>query len=195
MSTPAPSPDAPAPKRPLRERVLDAAERVVSRDGAAHLTLDAVVAEARVSKGGMLYHFRSKEALLQGLLTRRIERHMARVAELRANVPADASHADGRAHLSACIERQPVGRDLGLALIAAAAHNPDLLAPGRAVLAETAEVISGLETEVPTARLLWLAMHGMHFLDILGISPLSDDDKAALREQARRILDSTGDTR
>lgn len=182
-------------KDSLRERVLDAAERVVSRAGAAHLTLNAVVAEAQVSKGGMLYHFPSKEALLQGLLTRRISRHMARVEKLRAEMPPDTAHALGHAHLRACIEKQPVGRDLGLAVIAAGVHNPDLLTPGCANLAETAQVIRDMEDEVPTARLLWLAMHGMHFLDILGISPLSDEDKAALRDQARRILDSTGETR
>ncbi|WP_083875699.1 TetR/AcrR family transcriptional regulator [Caenispirillum salinarum] len=193
MSTsPAPSSDA---KRPLRERVLDAAERVVSRDGAAHLTLDAVVAEAGVSKGGMLYHFRSKEALLQGLLARTLERHMARVADLRAALPANAAHGAGRAHLAACIERQPVEREFGLTLIAAAAHNPDLLAPGRTVLAETSAAVRDLEAEVPTARLLWLSMHGLHFLDILGISPLSDDEKTELRAQAHRILTKTGDPR
>ena len=40
-----------------RRRLLDAATAVVRRDGARALTLDAVAAEAGVSKGGLLYHF------------------------------------------------------------------------------------------------------------------------------------------
>jgi hypothetical protein len=43
-----------------KDRILDAAERVVLRDGVTHLTLDAVAAETGISKGGLLYHFPSK---------------------------------------------------------------------------------------------------------------------------------------
>jgi AcrR family transcriptional regulator len=58
-----PSPDA-------RTRILDAAERIVQARGVPALTLEAAAREAGVSKGGLLYHFASKEALLAGLLNR-----------------------------------------------------------------------------------------------------------------------------
>ncbi len=51
-----------------RQRLLDAAAAVVRRDGAQALTLDAVAAEAGVSKGGLLYHFKSKRELLDAML-------------------------------------------------------------------------------------------------------------------------------
>ena len=55
--------------RPNRRReLLDAAIAVIRRDGAQALTLDAVAAEAGVSKGGVLYHFGSKRALIDGLV-------------------------------------------------------------------------------------------------------------------------------
>ena len=53
-----------------RAELLDAAIAVIRRDGARALTLDAVAAEAGVSKGGVLYHFASKRALIDGLLER-----------------------------------------------------------------------------------------------------------------------------
>lgn len=53
-----------------RTRVLDAAEAIVHARGVPALTLDAAAREAGVSKGGLLYHFSSKEALLEGLLLR-----------------------------------------------------------------------------------------------------------------------------
>jgi len=45
-----------------RDRVLDAYETLLIESGPAATTLDAVAAAARVSKGGLLYHFASKDA-------------------------------------------------------------------------------------------------------------------------------------
>jgi AcrR family transcriptional regulator len=56
-----------------RERILDAAAELVRELGAAKLTLDAVAERAELSKGGLLYNFPSKDALLQGMLERIIE--------------------------------------------------------------------------------------------------------------------------
>ena len=57
-----------------RDRILDAAEACLLRHGSAGLVLDAVAREAEVSKGGLLYHFRSKEALVAGLTQRMLDR-------------------------------------------------------------------------------------------------------------------------
>jgi AcrR family transcriptional regulator len=60
--------------------ILSAAERVVMRDGVMRLTIDAVAREAKLSKGGVLYHFGTKETLIQAMLERLIqycEREMA----------------------------------------------------------------------------------------------------------------------
>jgi AcrR family transcriptional regulator len=59
------------PRPPLaRERVLDAFESIVINDGERAATLDATAKAAGVSKGGLLYHFGSKEDLAAGLLDR-----------------------------------------------------------------------------------------------------------------------------
>ena len=58
------------PPARTRDRLLDAAATVVHRDGAQALTLDAVAQEAEVSKGGLLYHFRSKRELVEGMVER-----------------------------------------------------------------------------------------------------------------------------
>jgi AcrR family transcriptional regulator len=67
-----------------RDRVLDAYETLLIEHGAAAVTLDAVSAAAGVSKGGLLYHFASKEALAGGLLDRLRERSAADAAAIRA---------------------------------------------------------------------------------------------------------------
>src|SRR5699024_7061579 len=47
--------------------LLQSTSRIISERGFGRLTLDAVCKEAGVSKGGLLYHFPNKEALIQGL--------------------------------------------------------------------------------------------------------------------------------
>ncbi|GAA5230587.1 TetR/AcrR family transcriptional regulator [Arthrobacter cryoconiti] len=51
-----------------RERVLAAYEDLLINDGPRAATLGAVAATAGVSKGGLLYHFNSMEALTAGLV-------------------------------------------------------------------------------------------------------------------------------
>ncbi|MFD3748240.1 TetR/AcrR family transcriptional regulator [Nocardia sp. NPDC058633] len=68
-----------------RDRILDALETVLLERGSAQLTLDNVAAAAGVSKGGLLYHFKSKDALLVGLVHRLGERARAQLDEARAS--------------------------------------------------------------------------------------------------------------
>ncbi|MEZ0166549.1 TetR/AcrR family transcriptional regulator [Kineococcus sp. LSe6-4] len=56
-----------------RDRLVDAFAGLVVSSGARSATLEAVAARAGVSKGGLLYHFASKDALVEGLV-RRFER-------------------------------------------------------------------------------------------------------------------------
>lgn len=53
-----------------RDRILDALEAELLAHGPAGATLEAVAERAGVSKGGLLYHFRSKDDLFGGLLDR-----------------------------------------------------------------------------------------------------------------------------
>ena len=53
-----------------RDRLLNAFEDILIEDGERAATLEAVAAKAGVSKGGLLYHFTSKDALAVGLTDR-----------------------------------------------------------------------------------------------------------------------------
>lgn len=53
-----------------RDRVLDAFEAILIEEGARAATMEATARAAGVSKGGLLYHFASKDALEVGLLER-----------------------------------------------------------------------------------------------------------------------------
>ena len=51
-----------------RQKLLRAAIEQIRTSGITGLTLDAVAKEAGVSKGGLLHHFPSKDALVNGLI-------------------------------------------------------------------------------------------------------------------------------
>ena len=53
-----------------RDRILDTLEVILTTEGERAATLDAVAARAQVSKGGLLYHFPNREALILGLVDR-----------------------------------------------------------------------------------------------------------------------------
>src|SRR3954454_22441411 len=57
-------------KPDTKTRILSAAELVVLERGVSALTLDAVAEAAGLSKGGLIYHFDSKEALIRAMIAR-----------------------------------------------------------------------------------------------------------------------------
>src|SRR5699024_1279794 len=50
-----------------REDILEAAKRVVQREGVTALTYESAAAESGLTKGGLLYHFPTREDLLAAL--------------------------------------------------------------------------------------------------------------------------------
>ncbi len=97
-----------------RDRILEALKAVLVRDGSTAVTLEAVAAEAGVSKGGLLYHFRSKEALLDGLL-QQLDGESLALLERAADEPQGAA----RVYLEASIPESDEERALHWSILAA----------------------------------------------------------------------------
>src|ERR1051326_3565727 len=81
--------------RPLTtERILDAAERLFADHGFEGTSIRDIVDSAKVNLAAIHYHFRSKEALLEAVLTRRISIvNDARLERLEAAEAAAAPHS------------------------------------------------------------------------------------------------------
>jgi len=75
-----------------RDRVLSAYEELLINEGPRGATLDAVTARAGVSKGGLLYHFKNKEALAAGLLERLKELAAVDLAQMRTDPEGPARY-------------------------------------------------------------------------------------------------------
>jgi AcrR family transcriptional regulator len=68
----------------VHDRILDAAEELICTRGIAGFTLDGVAQEAGVSKGGLLYHFRSKDSLISAMQRRMASRMADTLSEAKA---------------------------------------------------------------------------------------------------------------
>ncbi len=76
-----------------RDELLDAAQRLFTRNGLAQTSVADIAAEAGVAKGSVYRYFDSKEALLSALKDRFFERMMGRVTDVVAALP-DAGFAE-----------------------------------------------------------------------------------------------------
>lgn len=75
-----------------RERILDAYADVLTVDGERHATIEAVAARAGVSKGGLLYHFPSKDQLSEALCDRLVALAADDVEAMRTSADGPARH-------------------------------------------------------------------------------------------------------
>ena len=160
-----------------RDQILEAALRVVEEKGANHLTIDAVAACANFSKGGVLYHFPSKKALLSGMLDYLIEANEKRINALGNSDNILAAYLHKENQMTAAERRA------SQALLAAAAEDPELLIPARDYMKRLVNEISQSSQKPTEALTLLLAREGIRFLDILEINPMSSKQTREVVEQ------------
>lgn len=177
-------------------KVLDAAAAVLVERSAAAFTLDAVAARAQVSKGGLMYHFPSKEALLTALVARAV----AAVDDaLTAAASSSEPGAFTRAYLDITIpDKPPTGHhdgpgDVVAALAAAVAVDPRLLTPLRDAYARWQDRLEHDGLDPAAATTVRLAVDGWWLAALLDLPPLDDD--LHRRTRARLVALSEADTR
>jgi len=108
------------------DRVLATAIHILRTEDGTTLTLDAVAKEAGISKGGLLHHFPSKEALLEAVLKQLLEGFAARVAYYtEQEQPRPGRRL--RAYIRASFEEDPLSRELILLLLTAILESSTLL--------------------------------------------------------------------
>lgn len=176
------------PETGARERILEAAYAVAERSGVAALTLDAVAAKAKVSKGGLLYHFPSKEALVSGMVDG-LCRTCRDLAAAAAQADPEPLGRSARAYLAAC------AGDLWhssrwTALVGALVFNPELLDAWRAdvLVGRAADEEEGID---PTAaEIVRLAADGMWVWGILGLPGPGRELKAKVLAELNQMTRS-----
>ncbi|WP_437734518.1 TetR/AcrR family transcriptional regulator [Sorangium sp. So ce1335] len=168
-----------------RDRILDAAERLVVARGVNSLTVEAVITEAQISKGGFFHHFATKDALLTAIVDRLSKRMSDDAAERAARDP-EPRGARLRAQIALAFDAGKLAtaapRALLLALIEAAGAQPEIARHlcelnGESFARDAAEDISE-----GRAIAIQLALDGYWLSQALGTVALTEGQMQALRD-------------
>lgn len=172
-----------------QDLLLDAAEAVVARDGAAKLTLDSVAAEAGVSKASVVYDHKTKQALIDALVHRALARDNAfnlAAAEALGNV--DAKVIRGRI-TAASQPLPPQQRAVALSLCSALAQDAALR---QSMQSNQAQVIAALQRDAAQPRsalLAYLALEGLKLLESLDFHTFPKKERDRLLRDIEGLVD------
>ncbi|MCU1478795.1 MAG: hypothetical protein JWQ64_3488 [Subtercola sp.] len=158
-----------------RDRVLDAFENILITHGERSATLDAVAAEAGVSKGGLLYHFGSKDALVDGLVERLGELVSADIVNIRT---APAGVVDYFIRSSVNTE-SPLDRSIIAATRLAQGSHPRAQEALKSMQRSWFDVVSEAVGDPAVARAIMLVSDGLYYNSALLPSALAETSDRA----------------
>lgn len=168
-----------------RDRILDAAERLIRARGVGQLSVEAVAREAEVSKGGFFHHFASKDELLVALLDRLVEQVRSQL-ETRAAGDPEPRGALLRAQVALAFD---LGREafeqfisLILAFLQVATAQPALLKRGQQINAEAIARDEAQGIPAGNAIAVQFALDGYGLAMGVGGTHLTPKQEAAFRE-------------
>jgi len=161
------------------QQILEAAERVILRNGVAKATLDEIAREASISKGGVLHHFPSKEAVLVAVLQGLIARFEAGIDAKRKEDPAPKG-AFTRAFLRSMLDPDTSCADVFLALNAAFSYTPALLALHRETSSRWQRQVEEDGIDTTNASIVRFAADGLGWARLYGVPAPSEEVRASV---------------
>ncbi|OZI49109.1 TetR/AcrR family transcriptional regulator [Bordetella genomosp. 5] len=169
-----------------RDKVLDAAEAIVAREGAAGLTIDAVAREMGVTKGGIQYCYGSKDALIDALFERFGKGYETLFADIAGTSPGALERIAG--HVGATHGSDALSNAKAAGLMATLIQSPEHLASTQAWYRSRIDGLD-LTTEAGRrARLAFLATEGAFMLRFFNLLPMDATDWDAAFEDIRSLL-------
>lgn len=177
-----------SPRTSSYNAIIDAAEAVVTESGASHMTLDAVAAKAKISKGGLLHHFPTKISLLKAMIDRRVSARQELIKKIYNELPEGPSRSV-KAYVLSVLHRDRSYDRMGAPLLAAIAHNPPLVKPMREVVAEIYGEFESSGIKFERAAIIALAADALLFHDILSISPFTDEQRKKVTDELFTLLE------
>lgn len=167
--------------------MLDAAEDVVLRDGIGRLTLDAVAKEANLSKGGLMHHFPTKDALIDAMVRRKGDgwrQEYERAIEAEAPGPGRVLRALVRLCMSDTVTDQDDCRRC-FVLVAALVHDAKHVGAMREVHRDLVARIEADGLPPGLGEAVHLAMNGLWFDRMFGLTEFTPEKLG----QIKRALD------
>lgn len=179
-----------AKRKRLAERpeiILEAADAVLRKGGARALTIDAVASEAGLSKGGVLHHYASKDALILALVARKLTVLREEIAACEAEIPPGPSQLP-RAMVAHVRGHYCDDDESSRALLLASIEYPEALKDYRAFVADQLGRLGQIKGACPgDGAVLFFAILGLFMGRTLGFHQLGDDELQPMLDALDRI--------
>lgn len=160
---------------PVKEKILFEANKIIAKKGLNSFTLEEVAKGAGISKGGLLYHFPSKDKLIQGLIQFYMKQFENKIDKQRWLTSLVEEHFKFESEKLTCIT----------GLLAAVAMNQELLEPVRENNKRMLKKIK--ETKDPAmGMVIYLACYGMAFFKLFCMDELSQED---MQKVCNKLMD------
>lgn len=174
-----------------RELIFAACSRILRCDGLTRLTLETVAAEAGLSKGGLLYHFPSKLALIEALFQHHIDRFnsdLQRLVQTEEQGPGGWLRAYAKASIAEITD--PDNASVFASLFAAGEQYPTVLEIMRRSYVEWQQQVEASSLEPAIALLVRLAVDGFWFTELYQYAPLSLTQRTAVLREILRLTET-----
>ena len=169
-----------------KDKILIAFENILIGQGEKAATMDAVAKAAGVSKGGLLYHFPSKEAMAAGLVERFNE-----LADADLDLMSKAPEGASTYYINSSVY-EDTEFDRALVAVSRLAQESNLAA-SKALKESQEKVTELILVEVgntDTARAIVLLSDGMYY-NAAFMSSIDRDEAERTEQNDRRILLAT----
>lgn len=165
-----------------RERILFAAAEIVVNVSVSNFTLDRVAKEANISKGGLLYYFPTKEAIIEGMIELPMKRFIEGIEERLKNDKINT----GKWSRAYTIESFTMPEDMKLlwigGLVSALAINSKLLMTWMEMFNIWQKKFENDQIDQTTATIIRLVTDGVWFLDLLDLEIIKPDMRKSILE-------------
>jgi squalene-hopene/tetraprenyl-beta-curcumene cyclase len=173
-----------------RELILDTASELIAREGIGKLTLDRVARDAGISKGGLLYHYSTKEQLIVDLMGSLVARFDQKLANAGREVACSGKHT--RAFVEATLG---AGSGALAVLMAALSSDPALLDPLRQQYRTWQNTLVHDGIDPVRATVARLAAEGLWFSEALGLAPPAPEQRQHIIREILTLVEKGGPMR
>ncbi len=160
-----------------RQLIIQAALAVIDRDGANRLTIDAIAREAGISKGGVLHHFRTKQAVLIALLDNQRAEYARFARDYLAHDGRDSGEPSLATQIAILREATKQPQSVALAILGAIGEQPSLLDGLRDAEALNVAAIRKESADADLAILRWSAARGLLWTSLFNMCPLGEKER------------------
>ncbi|WP_186785977.1 TetR/AcrR family transcriptional regulator [Paenibacillus agilis] len=165
--------------------LLDAALRIIDKEGINKFTLDAIALEAGISKGGLIHHFSNKEELIRALNEQSVVRFKKLLLD-EFELTNNYAQSYAAATFKQWDNSNPVRADLSM--LAALTNKKELLHLWESEYQTLRQKLNEESISVENGLVIRLLCDGLIFSKMFNIDPLTNEETDSVLQYISRLV-------